>query len=148
MLYPVRKRRDINGHLIVNGDLYMGPFLAAPARIAMYDRTTGNLTALTTLGALGSQTLTLLTLSLPLDAATTTRIYGLEDGPYLFRQGLQDIRLYLDNDVLSGEFSSAKVCSSPPYAVSQVGNYGLLIEAASSWAVGDAFTYTAVEFMP
>ena len=148
MLYPVRKRRDLNGHLIINGDLYMGAFAAEPMRIAMYDRTTGNLEALTTLGVLDSQTLTLLTLSLPLDVATKTRIYGPLEGPYVFRQGLDDIRLYVDSGVLTGEFSTAKVSSSPPHAISQVGNYGLRIDAASSWVPGDAFTYTAVEFMP
>lgn len=145
--YTVRKYRDPYGHLFINGRLYMGPFSTTPPRVVMVDRNTGNLTALTTLGTLDSQVLTLSTLSPPAPAG----FFGPLAGPYLSGEGPVDIRLYVEDGALAGELveqENGKVSNAPVYAVSQVGNYGLRITAADGWMPGDSFTTSAVDFMP
>lgn len=148
MPYPVRKRKDIYGHTIINGFTYMGPFKVALPRLVLTDRGTGNLTILTTLGALDSQILTLVTFSPPPGVGENFALYGPYDGPYINRQALPSVRLFALDGALSGEFAEGEVANSPPYAASQIGDYGAWVEVADAWQPGDSFTLTPFEYMP
>lgn len=98
--YPQpHKYRDVYGDLIIDGHTYLGRVQVPPLpnRIAMADRTTGEMKVLGQSGTPGALTLNLQTIQ-PFWSDVTK--YGPLEGPYS-----DQFRLVLDNGVLSAEYA-------------------------------------------
>lgn len=90
--------RDSAGYLYIDGYLYMGGIRmpSMPPRIAMTDRSTGEIYVLGHDGVVGSLYIDLMELD---PRWQDVKIYGPYEGPYADK-----FRLYIDNGILQGEY--------------------------------------------
>lgn len=91
------KYTDELGYTYYDGYLYMGrtPIPPLPPRVAMTDRTSGDLSVLSHSGSPGSLTINLIPV---LPSYTDVQTYGPYEGPYIGHW-----RLYLDGSVILAE---------------------------------------------
>jgi len=97
---PIRRHLDPYGHLIIEGGTYMGPqrIPPLPNRVALTDRTTGDVRVLSHTGDPGFMTISLVQIN---STWTDVTKYAAGEEPWVVGVDGATYRLFLDNGALN-----------------------------------------------